>query len=334
MSLPRASVLVTVFAVISLLTGWTFVASPSASAASCNELVPLIKDDRSSPAEWVDPASISFTLGDAARTDLPQALGPIPAGEAYLIGATQVANVPWLGVNTMHPDLLANTTGDVTWELTGFDGPGSMYVFTQGNMGQVVGKEWFEASNGSGSGSTVVARNSHVHPNWVFSEPGTYNVELTQTAELTSGESVSGTATITFEVGNGGGGATEGHFDFGAMIGCAGDTGGTSVSADDSFATTGTESGTRTNNTADSEGQSLQSASQGFAPAAEKSGTTGKSANATAASNSGTTSQSTSAKSLPNTGSTVLTFPIAFLALGVLILGGGLVFAARHFRFF
>ncbi|MGJ4086907.1 TIGR03773 family transporter-associated surface protein [Corynebacterium macclintockiae] len=237
----------------------------SEGSATCKKgepaLRPLIKDDRQQPPKWIKPGALNFGLGSAAKTNLPQALGPVGAGTAWMIGATQTNGVPWVGVNTMHPDLLANTQGDVTFALTSFSGPGSMYVFEQGNLGQVVGKEWFKASGGNASGAHVVPRNSHVHPNWVFSKPGTYKVGITQTATTKQGKKISAPATLTFTVG-GSGNANSGHFDFGADIttdgdcasgaagaaggaaggGAAGGDAGSAANADGSLADTGSTS--------------------------------------------------------------------------------------------
>lgn len=186
-------------------------------------LRPLIKDDRSAPPAWVDPSSLHFVLGDAAKQNTPSALGPIPAGDVWMIGATQQPNVPWLGVNTQHPDLLGNIDGDVTFALTGAQGPGDVFVFTQGSLGKIIGQEWFTYVGGKASGSTVVVRNSHVHPNFVFSAPGSYTLDITQTAKLKNGKEVSGTAKVSFTVG-GGEGVTEGHFDLGADIATGAET--------------------------------------------------------------------------------------------------------------
>lgn len=246
----------------------------AATPKECLKLIPLLKDDRQSPAVWKRPDSETFNLGAAAKKNLPDSLGPVPAGQAYMIGATQEPNVPWLGVNTMNPSLLEHASGDVTWSLTSFSGPGNMFVFTQGNLGNVVGEEWFRAENGQGSGQIVVPRNSHVHPNWVFSAPGTYHVELTQTVQLNDGSTTSGAGTLTFEVGNEAGSATEGHFDFGSEIKTSSNCGG------------------------------------------------------------GQAGGAVNGKSLPNTGLTVMTLPIAILALGVLTLGAGFVFTGRYFRWF
>ena len=193
--------------------------------AACKPgLRPQVKDDRQVPATWNDPADMVFGLGDAAQTELPEPVGPIPAGKAWMIGATQQAGVPWLGANTQHESLLEHTTGDVTWEVTSFDGPGSMFVFTQGGLGAIVGEEWFRAENGSAQGSHTIPANSHVHPNWVFSAPGTYHVGIRHSATAKDGGGLSGTATLTFEVGSAGN-ADDGHFDFGSVYDAEGDCG-------------------------------------------------------------------------------------------------------------
>lgn len=193
-------------------------AHTSAPAKTCAPaLRPMIKDDRNVPATWTRPEDLVFGLGSTAEADLPQAVGPVPAGKAWMIGATQQDNVPWLGANTQHESLIDNTTGEVTWEITNFNGPGPMTVFTQGGLGQVVGEEWFTADNGRGSGSHTIPANSHVHPNWVFGAPGTYKVTIRQTATTTTGQPVSGEATLTFNVGEAGN-ADSGHFDFGSIF--------------------------------------------------------------------------------------------------------------------
>lgn len=323
----------------------TTVLAQGTQSGTCSQVVPKVKDDTQNPPAWIDPASVSFNLGDAAKQNLPEALGPIPAGEAYMIGASQVSGVPWLGVNTMHPSIINNTQGDVTWELTGFSGPGAMFVFTQGGLGKVIGEEWFTGEGNSASGSTVVNRNSHVHPNWVFSAAGTYQITLTQHVQLLDGTSASGSATLTFEVGTGAGTAVDGHYDFGPTLSgdgesCGGDgEEGASTNAGTTGGTTGGTASTNTDSGTQSKASSTQQgAASNASGGAKQASPTGGTANSGGA-KTGTTgaSQATStqaAKQLPNTGPTVMTFPIAFLGLGVLACGAGLVFAARHFRWF
>lgn len=106
-----------------------------------------LKDDRKQPAAWVEPGSLSFALGDAARTSAPAGIDFVaPQGSnVWMVPSTQIPGVPWIGANTMHPSL-KNTTGPVTWTLESVSGPGNVAVFTSGNFGQIVGQRWFHST--------------------------------------------------------------------------------------------------------------------------------------------------------------------------------------------
>ncbi|WP_216402484.1 choice-of-anchor M domain-containing protein [Arcanobacterium phocae] len=185
-------------------------------------ILPQIKDDRTAPGKWIDPSSASFTIGAAGKATTNQAIGSIASGSpVWMISATQTANVPWVGANTQNPSFLEKTKGSATFTLTSFSGPGKMEVFTSGNFGKVVGEKWFTGHGNSGSGSVSLKPNSHVHPNWVFDKPGTYKVGITMSAQGKDGKKLSGTTTLTFNVGSGSG-ITEGHFDLGPTVGASG----------------------------------------------------------------------------------------------------------------
>lgn len=181
-------------------------------------LHPRVKDDRSVPAKWVDPATMQFAIGAAGKTTAPAAIGAIASGSpVWMISSTQVSGVPWLGVNTQSPSVIDKTQGATTVSLTSFSGPGKMEVFTSGSLGSVIGTKWFSGSGTSGSGSAVIPFNTHVHPNWVFSKPGTYKAGLTMQTQLKDGDKVTGSTVLTFNVG-GGSGVDNGHFDLGAVV--------------------------------------------------------------------------------------------------------------------
>lgn len=72
-------------------------------------------------------------------------------------------------------------------------------------------------SGNIGAGSYRIPVNTHVHPNWVFTTPGTYRVVIRQTAKLKTGKIVRADAPLTFYVG-GSGNANSGHFDLGADV--------------------------------------------------------------------------------------------------------------------
>ncbi|QPK80068.1 choice-of-anchor M domain-containing protein [Corynebacterium lizhenjunii] len=174
---------------------------------------PLLKDDA---GEWVRADGAVFHLGSAAEVVLPQRIGPLEAGPAWMIGSTQRPDVPWLGANTQHPSMREHTAGPVTWQLVAASGPGDVVVYTQGGLGQVVGQEWF-SFDGTPSGAVEVAENAHVHPNWVFSTPGDYALTIRQVATGHDGRALAGQATLHVHVGGvaPAGAYAAGHFDLG-----------------------------------------------------------------------------------------------------------------------
>ena len=139
-------------------------------------LVARVKDDRSQPAQWVDPSSLTFALGDAARITAPADLGFVatPGSSVWLIPSTQIAGVPWLGLNSQREEIVTGTTGPVQFSLDAVEGPGRVAVFNAGALGSGVGEHVFD---GPGTGYTLGA-NTHAHQNWVFTAPGTYTLTI------------------------------------------------------------------------------------------------------------------------------------------------------------
>ena len=140
-------------------------------------LVARVKDDRSQPAQWVDPSSLTFALGDAARITAPADLGFVatPGSSVWLIPSTQIAGVPWLGLNSQREEIVTGTTGPVQFTLDAVEGPGRVAVFNAGALGSGVGEHVFD---GPGTGYTL-GTNTHAHQNWVFTAPGTYTLTIT-----------------------------------------------------------------------------------------------------------------------------------------------------------
>ena len=140
-------------------------------------LVARVKDDRTQPAQWVDPSSLTFALGDAARITAPTDLGFVatPGSSVWLIPSTQIAGVPWLGLNSQREEIVTGTTGPVQFTLDAVEGPGRVAVFNAGALGSGVGEHVFD---GPGTGYTLGA-NTHAHQNWVFTAPGTYTLTIT-----------------------------------------------------------------------------------------------------------------------------------------------------------
>ena len=140
-------------------------------------LVARVKDARTQPAQWVAPSSLTFALGDAARITAPADLGFVatPGSNVWLIPSTQIAGVPWLGLNSQREEIVTGTTGPVQFTLDAVEGPGRVAVFNAGALGSGVGEHVFD---GPGTGYTLGA-NTHAHQNWVFTAPGTYTLTIT-----------------------------------------------------------------------------------------------------------------------------------------------------------
>ena len=152
-------------------------------------LVARVKDDRSQPAQWVDPSSLTFALGDAARITAPADLGFVASAgsSVWLIPSTQIAGVPWLGLNSQREEIVTGTTGPVQFTLDAVEGPGRVAVFNAGALGSGVGEHVFD---GPGTGYTLGA-NTHAHQNWVFTAPGTYTLTITMRV-TPNGEALAG----------------------------------------------------------------------------------------------------------------------------------------------
>ena len=140
------------------------------------QLVARIKDDRSVPAVWKDPASMTFALGDKAKIKAPEALSYAAAAgqDVWMIPATQIRGVPWLGMNSQREEIVTETSGQVRFSLLDVQGPGNVAVFESGSLGAGIGTHVFD---GAGTSYTLSA-NTHAHQNWVFTEPGSYQLTI------------------------------------------------------------------------------------------------------------------------------------------------------------
>ncbi|MCR1783471.1 TIGR03773 family transporter-associated surface protein [Nocardioides carbamazepini] len=161
-----------------------------------------VKDDRTSPPTWRDPAAMLFEIGEPARRQVPAnpalAFLGTAGSDIWTIGQVQESGVPWLGWNTQHESAIGNIQGATTWRLDSVEGPGQLFVYQTGSFGAV------SPVLGMADGwprSTVVPANVHAHGNWSFTQPGVYRVTTTHLARLTSGADASSTGTLTFRVG-------------------------------------------------------------------------------------------------------------------------------------
>lgn len=164
----------------------------------------LARDDREVPSVWRDPARTVMHLDDAAILPAPSGtdfefLGVEPGTPLHVVPQTQDPDVVWLGWNTQDPHVVDAVEQGATLQLDRVDGPGDVFVFLQEgvtgpphvlwNSGEPLPQElWMEV-------------NTHVHANWVFTEPGTYLLDVTMRADLTDGTTARDRGTLLFAIG-------------------------------------------------------------------------------------------------------------------------------------
>ncbi|MFI8527243.1 choice-of-anchor M domain-containing protein [Promicromonospora sukumoe] len=164
----------------------------------------LARDDREVPSIWRAPEQTAFHLGDEAVLPAPDSpdfefLGVEPGTPLHVVPQTQAPDVPWLGWNTQDPQVVDVLDQGATLRLDGVDGPGEIFVFLQEGVTGPPNVLW---DSGEALPQDLwMETNTHVHANWVFTEPGTYLLDVTMLSDLTDGSAVEDASTLVFAVG-------------------------------------------------------------------------------------------------------------------------------------
>ena len=172
---------------------------------------------RNDDDKWVDPTSMTFALGGAARTKAPGDVSSVAAegSTVWAISSRSGAGSLSLGLSARHKNLVSGTTGAVEFTLLSVSGPdkGKVGVYSPGFLGGAVARDkdgkpvLFFDKEGSGYTLPHGARGLQ---NWMFTEPGTYKLTIAMKVTPVSGEltgSVGG-ATSASPAPTGPGGAT------------------------------------------------------------------------------------------------------------------------------
>lgn len=145
-----------------------------------------LRDDTVSPPVWRPLSDVVLKVVDAGKAEVPAGEDytflNLPAGsKPWVIPQTQNPDVVWLGWNTQDPEA-ANTMGRGTnLVLNGMTGPAPVNVFLQdGGFGPP--RILWQTEKGPGQPIWMEV-NSHVHMNWVFSQPGAYRFDVSMVAE-------------------------------------------------------------------------------------------------------------------------------------------------------
>ncbi|MEU4385719.1 TIGR03773 family transporter-associated surface protein [Promicromonospora sp. NPDC023805] len=164
----------------------------------------LARDDREVPSVWRDPERTVLHLGDPAVLPAPEGpdyefLGVEPGTPLYVVPQTQAPDVVWLGWNTQDPEVVDEIEQGATLRLDGLDGPGELFVFLQEGVSGPPNVLWNSAE--SLPQELWMEVNTHVHANWVFTEPGIYRLDVTMLADLADGTQAEDQSTLVFAVG-------------------------------------------------------------------------------------------------------------------------------------
>ncbi|MEV0903198.1 choice-of-anchor M domain-containing protein [Actinoplanes sp. NPDC049802] len=171
-----------------------------------------IHDDHAVPPVWREPADTVLRVRDTARQTVPDDpayafLGERAGAEVHVVPQTEKQGVVWIGWNTQDPGVIGAISRGITMTLRGAQGPGAVTVFLQaGNLGapQVL---WSTAK--PLPQPMWVETNTHTHANWVFGEPGNYQLAVDISADLADGTTATASTVLRLAVGD----ATEPDFD-------------------------------------------------------------------------------------------------------------------------
>ena len=163
------------------------------------------RDDRSVPPVWRDLDATVVHVTDAAVVPAPDSpdfafLQVEPGTPLYVVPQTQDQDVVWLGWNTQDPEVTQRVDRGATLSLDGVEGPGSVSLFLQEGVTGPPNVLWDSAE--PFPQDLWMDVNTHTHANWVFTEPGTYLLDVTVRATLTDGSEASDSSTLRFAVGS------------------------------------------------------------------------------------------------------------------------------------
>lgn len=165
----------------------------------------LARDDSGDSPVWRRPEDLVIRLHDDALIPAPTegafaALGASEGEKWYVIPQIQDPDVVWLGWNTQDPGVVAALDRGATMKVGPMSGPGRSILFLQDGT---FGEPLVLADSEVGAAQDVwVDANTHVHANWVFTQPGVHLAPVTFVAETRDGTTRTASAVLRFAVGD------------------------------------------------------------------------------------------------------------------------------------
>ncbi|SPT52573.1 putative ABC transporter-associated repeat protein [Actinomyces bovis] len=163
------------------------------------------RDDSGATPVWRDLDQTVLQVTDSALLDAPtEPAYSFMGGQAgerwYVVPQTQSPDVVWLGWNTQDPGVTKLVDRGATMRIGPVTGPGKSWMFLQnGTFGEPL---LLVDGQKEQPQDVWVDVNTHVHANWVFTQPGIYLARLSFEAQTVDGRTVQATSTLRFAVGS------------------------------------------------------------------------------------------------------------------------------------
>ncbi len=163
------------------------------------------RDDSGQKPVWRAPANTVLHVTDAALMDAPtddmyNFMGASAGQRWYVVPQTENPQAVWLGWNTQDPAVTQTVDRGVTMRIGPIMGPGKSWLFLQnGTFGEpllLVDGQVPQPQD------VWVDVNTHVHANWVFTEPGIYLARVEFSATTRDGATLSDHTVLRFAVGD------------------------------------------------------------------------------------------------------------------------------------
>ena len=163
------------------------------------------RDDSGQTPVWRAPANTVLHVTDAALMDAPtddmyNFMGANAGQRWYVVPQTENPQAVWLGWNTQDPAVTQTVDRGVTMRIGPIVGPGKSWLFLQnGTFGEpllLVDGQLPQPQD------VWVDVNTHVHANWVFTEPGIYLARVEFSATTRDGATLSDHTVLRFAVGD------------------------------------------------------------------------------------------------------------------------------------
>ena len=162
------------------------------------------RDDSQVPPVWRDLEDVVLFVRDAGAMKLPDSedyafTTAQPGDRIWTIPQVEIPGVVWLGWNTQDPEVVRTATRGVRLRFHSVQGPGAMSLFLQ--PGTFDPPQVLVDPAVTEPQDVFVEPNTHTHVNWVFTEPGTYLVDVEALAELPDGTVLTDSRTLRVAVG-------------------------------------------------------------------------------------------------------------------------------------